>query len=285
MSITLKTLRDAAAVFCPELAAIIEHDSEITQSTWLTSLQTGKAIEMLSLCALASSAKNLGANIHVPYLFVNKPDLYYVRNVIPRHHGAQPGHEATIENLLLEDRFVAAMTPRLLVEIGSRVYGVYREGFPIHLIHTLRNKKAEYFDRPDILIVEGSVAAILESSDKVNFTYACSLGKCNGTLRVKNDISLPIISYNSDLLGVLPIKGIIECSVGKGNYHAEKQLNRYLEIFSGSDIPLSLLVNGRNKRCDSYDFESCVDMASTSIDDFCSMLSGTMDSYASKLFN
>ena len=92
MPLVASDIKALAIELFPKLSPIISFKSEITRSTWESSLETGKAVEFVSLCALAESANRLGLTVKVPLLFTDNPDLFYLRNIIHRHHGAQPGH-------------------------------------------------------------------------------------------------------------------------------------------------------------------------------------------------
>lgn len=257
----LDKLRALCISIAPNLRAIIEHDSLVTASTWEAVGETGKAVELYSLCSLSSALSDIGIATIVPDIYNEKPDLFYLRNILHRHHGAQAGHAAAINSIPLIDRFVAALTPKLVFENNALQYGVYREGMPVHLIEHLNQGNAEYLDRPDVIISEGTSACNLLSAEKMEFSYECHNGKCSGLLRIKNDSSLPIISYDTTLKENIPVTGIIECSVSKSDVRAEEQLQRYLSIFGNSPTPVSLIINGRQKKCPAYDFEAFIDMS------------------------
>lgn len=282
MNFTLGKLRSLAKSLYAESSEIIAHDSEVTRSTWSAKVETGKAVEILSLCFLAASAIRLGEKVSIPEIFINKPDLFYLRNVLPRHHGAQPGHEGVIGDISLQDRFVAALTPRLVIKTEESSFGVYREGFPVHLIQTLKEGGMEYLDRPDILVVEGIVDVHDWTKGEVGFSYACSVGGCDGVLRVKNDINLPLKSYRERFRSGIPTTGIIECSVGKGRERAEEQLERYLELFSSDNPPVTLLVNGKNRHCLAYDIESHINLNSDDIEGLCDSVFPCMEAFLGK---
>lgn len=256
----LDRLRALCISIAPNLRAVIEHDSLVTASTWNTVGETGKAVELYSLCSLSSAFSSMGITTHLPNLYNDKPDLFYLRNILPRHHGAQAGHAAAINSIPLVDRFVAALTPKLVFENAGLQYSIFREGLPFHLIEHANQGNAEYLDRPDVIISEGASACKILSAEKIEFSYRCESGQCNGILRIKNDAGLPIISYDTTLKENIPVMGIIECSVSKGDIRAEEQLKRYLSLLGKSRAPVSLLINGRQKKCPAYDFEAYIDM-------------------------
>lgn len=221
------SLREACLLACPDLVAVILHDSEMTSSTWKAGIETGKAVEMLALCALVSAIRYIGHSVLFPELYTSDPDLFYLRNSIPRHHGAQAGHEVVVmSGIPLVKRFEAALTPKAIIKTNDgRSFLMYREGHPIHFISNLVNQHPEYLDRPDIVIAEGDLVVNTQSSAELPFIYNHPNGIIQGSLRVKNDIKVPLISFEASGSLDIPINGIIECSVGKGKERAEDQLS------------------------------------------------------------
>lgn len=282
MPLVASDIKALAIELFPRLSPIISFKSEITRSTWESSLETGKAVEFVSLCALAESANRLGLTVKVPLLFTDNPDLFYLRNIIHRHHGAQPGHEGATFNIPLQDRFKAALTPRIIIELPDTFYGVYREGFPIHLIQNRYLGRPEYLDRPDIIIIEGAIYVSDGVENELDFSYFSTFGNCNGTLRIKNDITIPIKSYKTDLSKILTV-GIIECSVSKGRERAEDQLNRYLKTFASNPAPATLLVNGISKNCIAYDYNAIISLKNGDISKIKHELMSKMDMFIVKL--
>jgi hypothetical protein len=260
---TLSALRDVALRFCPDLEAILFHDSEVTASTWRAGIETGKAIELVSLCSLVSSLRSFGCYVAIPPVFRNNPDLFYLRNVIPRHHGAQAGHDHySLGNLTLADRFIGAMTPKAVFRHpNGRKFSIFREGHPIHSIRWAYVGKEEYLDRPDIVVSEGCLTSKLSGLNVLQFEYVNSTGVCNGELRIKNDINLPLICLTFSQTFDLPVAALIECSVGKGRDVAREQLSRYMAIFDAPERPVSTLINGRKKACPEFDVDVHVDVA------------------------
>lgn len=273
-----------ALAFCPDLESILMHDSEVTASTWLVGVETGKSVELLSLCALVASLRRAGCRVTFPTLFQEKPDLFYLRNVIPRHHGAQAGHDvAVFDRIPLADRFVGALTPKAIVHHpGGRQFLIFREGHPVHLISWVASGKSEYLDRPDILIAEGSLHLQLVDDTILDFRFARPAGTCEGKLRVKNDINLPLISLNMSRESGVPVTAILECSVGKGKVTAEEQLARYVGLFGLPVPPMTVLINGKKKACPAYDFEIQIDIAEGSDEGLFNQLSTGLDQLALK---
>lgn len=255
-------IRDIAAEFCPDISSIIYHDSEITASTWSSGIETGKAVEFLTLCALIVETRSAGHDVLFPSIYAVNPDLFYLRNIIPRHHGAQAGHDVVIgEDIPLLDRFVSALTPKAIIKsVSGKIFLIYREGHPIHFMSCLVNKNIEYFDRPDILISEGEIELNTKGITELQFEYKYPTGNIFGALRVRNDIKTPLISFKITGEVEIPINGIIECSVGKGRVRAEEQLLTYLQIYTSTIRPLTLLINGRVKPCPAYEHNVLIEL-------------------------
>lgn len=258
-------VRDVSIQICPDLATVISHDSPITASTWTAGIETGKSVEVLALCALVAAFRSSGHEVSFPRLYTANPDLFYLRNEIPRHHGAQAGHDAVIATKLpLFDRFLAALTPKAMAKTkDGRCFLIYREGHPFHLMRALIKNGVEYLDRPDLLIAEGKLDLDVQNSRELPFVYKHPTGCLQGSLRIKNDIKMPLISLESSGSPDISINGIIECSVGKGRERAEDQLGKYLQLCSGPARPISALINGRKKSCPAYDHEIYIDLAAT----------------------
>lgn len=255
-------IRELAARICPDIAFVISHNSAITASTWNSSVQTGKAVELLALCALVAEMRSAGHIVTFPTVYVNKPDLFYLRNIIPRHHGSQAGHAAANgESLPLLDRFIAALTPKAMARTArGRCFLIYREGHPVHFISSVISGGLEYLDRPDLLIAEGEIELKVKNATELEFIYEHPYGDARGSLRIRNDIKIPLVSFTATGSSVIPINGIIECSVGKGRDKAEEQLNRYLNICTSPIRPTSMLINGRKKSGSVYDYEVFIDL-------------------------
>jgi hypothetical protein len=262
MSLHLIEVQELATSLCPDIEHIIAHRSEATASTWEKSIGTGKAIEFLTLCSIISSLRKYGAAPKIPELFFENPDLYYLRNVLPRHHGAQAGHEAALRSIQLKDRFIASLTPKAEFIIKGVAYGLYREGFPVHQIEILRSVRNDYQDRPDIMVVEGALETVMNNDSELEFNYCSSMGSCNGILRIKNDPSIPLIRYDSSLNGAVEIAAIVECSIGKSGERADEQIRRYVNLFNGSSKHIcTMLVNGRKVRIGGFDIETHIDLS------------------------
>ena len=256
-------IRELSAKLCPDLSDVIWHESEVTLSTWGQGLETGKAIEFLSLCSLINAYRMGGQDVDIPELYRSHPDLFYIRNIIPRHHGAQAGHDAANgDSLPLRLRFLGALTPRAVVKQSDGCpFLIFREGHPIHFINYAKQYNTYYLERPDLLISKASIEVQPLSDSEISFNYRCKSGITSGKLRVVNHSKLPLISLSHTGELDIPISGIVECSVGKGKDRAGEQLAAYQHLCKATPKPTSVLVNGRNKPCKDYDIEIFIDLA------------------------
>lgn len=256
-------IRELSSKLCPDLSDVIWHESEVTLSTWGQGLETGKAVEFLSLCSLINAFRHGGQEVNIPDLYKSHPDLFYIRNIIPRHHGAQAGHDAANGELLpLSLRFLGALTPRAVIQQSDGCpLLIFREGHPIHFINYAKQYNIYYLERPDLLISKASVDVELLNDSEVSFSYRYQTGLTSGKLRIANHAKLPLISLSHTGELDIPISGIVECSVGKGKDRASEQLDAYRSLCKAPPIPKSVLVNGRNKRCKEYDFEIFIDLS------------------------
>lgn len=256
-------IRELSSKLCPDLSDVIWHESEVTRSTWAQGLETGKAVEFLSLCALVSAYREGGQGVDIPELYKSHPDLFYTRNIIPRHHGAQAGHDAANgDSLPLRLRFLGALTPRAVVkQRDGYPLLIFREGHPIHFINYAKQYGIYYLERPDLIVSKASVEVQSLSDGEVSFNYRCESGITSGKMRVMNHSQIPLMSLNNTGELDIPIVGIVECSVGKGKDRAAMQLAAYQDLCKTTTKPKSILVNGRNKPCKDYDFEIYINLA------------------------
>lgn len=255
-------IRELSSKLCPDLSAVIWHESEVTLSTWGQGLETGKAVEFLSLCSLINAYRQAGQDVDIPELYKSHPDLFYIRNIIPRHHGAQAGHDAANgDSLPLRLRFLGALMPRAVVKQSDGCpLLIFREGHPIHFINYAKQYNIYYLERPDLLISKASIEVQSLSNSEISFDYRCQSGITSGKLRVVNHSKLPLMSLNhiGDL--DIPISGIVECSVGKGRDRASEQLAAYQNLCKAALKPTTVLVNGRNKPSKDYDIEIFINL-------------------------
>lgn len=262
-----RLLRELSSKFCPDLRDVIWHESEVTFSTWGQGLETGKAVEFLALCSLIAVFRQEGHEVKIPKLFRDQPDLFYIRNIIPRHHGAQAGHNAADgESIPLLLRFLGALTPRAIIE-QSDGYPllVFREGHPIHFINYAKKYNILYLERPDLLFSKARIHVESNNESELSFTYEFDSGLTSGRMRVANSPKLPLISLNNFGELDIPICGLVECSVGKGRDRAGDQLAAYKNLCKAHPLPKAVLVNGKNISCREYDIETFIDLNSEGI--------------------
>ncbi len=282
----LSSLRKLAAILCPEIDEAINHNSPVTVSTWLNGIDTGKAVEFVSLCALVNTFKNSNFDVTFPQLYLNSPDFFYFRNVIPQHHGAQPGHQPAFDSIPLAERFYAALCPKAIMrEPNGREFLVFREGHPIHLIAWYAEKREYYLERPDIVIAEGALELELIANDQLAFDYTHPGGNVSGVLRVRNDINIPLISLKISGAKDVSVSGLVECSVGKGTDTAESQLLRYLNLFGTPHIPASVLINGNVNQCPAYDFEVSLNLSCESVEAIAELFSNNLTDLPKRILN
>src|SRR6266704_5965791 len=133
----------------------------------------GTAFEWTILAALAAQACRRGWGRQFPPLGLEGGSaLFTLRNEIPRHHGAQPGHSAQLHHTQnLANRFLQAFTPKLLLEKDGRYLSVFREGCPYHYVMD----GGEYKERPDILILPGRATVgfpvIVDQGEAIDFSF------------------------------------------------------------------------------------------------------------------
>lgn len=280
-------LRELSSKLCPDLSDIIWHESEVTLSTWGQGLETGKAVEFLSLCSLINAYQHEGQEVDIPELFKSYPDLFYIRNIIPRQYGAQAGHEAANgDSLPLRLRFLGALTPRAIIQQSDGCpLLIFREGHPIHFINYAKQHNIYYLERPDLLISKASIQIELLNDSEISFSYRCQSGLTSGKLRVVNHAKLPLISLNHTGELDIPISGIVECSVGKGKNRAGEQLDDYLSLCKSFSKPKSVLVNGRNKSCGEFDVEIFIDLTSSDISKIEHAIVDGMIDFSRKILN
>ena len=131
--------RRLAALTYKDLKEIILSDSPLANSVWNSDLRTGKALEIVSLLAVIKNLQKRDVSLILEEKFFVNPSLFYTRNEIPLHYGAQAGHEANLASeLTLEERFLASFTPKATFRAeGGASWMVFREGNPLHLLYKL----------------------------------------------------------------------------------------------------------------------------------------------------
>lgn len=281
----MDVLRSAAALLCPDLTDVIRHDSAVTASTWRAKVETGKAIELASLCGVVASLRRASWEVSFPDVYREKPDLFYLRNVVPTHHGAQAGHDTAMFGALsLEDRFLASMTPKASARSSKgKELLIFREGHPVHFINWQASGNSEYLDRPDILLAEGQLCTKWTDSSVLAFLYSVGTSIIDGQLRTINSFNVPIISYRASDDCRFPIRGLVECSAEKDPSIAKRQINRYVQLFGGPIRPVTMFVSGSRSRSTQCDVEVIIDRSATCESQLANHISSGTDMFVEQI--
>lgn len=242
-------LKDEIAKLYSEYSVFILCDSPASLSTWEAELSTGKALEFIVQFALLKEFKELGATIKTSSYFDLTPALFYLRNEIPSHHGAQAGHEVAYENYFpLSERFLAAFLPKAEIDIRGKKFMLFREGNPLHLILHTWNGGEIYKERPDFSIISGEIFIESYNQNTISFIHKDVGNSAKITLTIKNSNLIPLAEYITSKNYEVKTFGIIECSISKSKINADKQLDGYIKLFSTKDIsPECLFVNGEKE--------------------------------------
>ncbi|WP_350315750.1 hypothetical protein OHK33_12920 [Pectobacterium aroidearum] len=281
--ITPKDIRELALLYYPELKDVILNNSIESSSTWDKGLRTGKSIEFITLISLLKMAKELGFSVEIPMIYFEMPSLFYQRNTVPYHHGAQAGHShSNMDNIPLNLKFLASLTPKAIIKSpNSKTYLLFREGHPVHLIdYSTKNKGSIYFERPDIILCEAQIYNTI-NIDMVDFIYLSNGKEITGSLKPINQPTPPLIKYHNNGINSNFVSGIIECSVGKNATNANQQLFSYQKIFNSNAF--SALVNGKVDIQSNYDVQVSVDLHNYSADLFTFSLNYGMREFIQKL--
>jgi len=232
----------------PDFEFIISAGSDLSKTVWESDLSTGKALEFVSLLALIREVKDLGASVHIDSYFHENPSLYYLRNEIPYHHGAQAGHDAVLDNeFTLFDRFVAALLPRATFEINGKKYMLFREGNPLHLIEAICIGRSVYRERPDLAIVGGFIELISVKRNEISIIHHGDEANARIEMSVKNSNLIPLKKYLPKDAYEVNTYGLVECSVSKTKSHVDNQLDNYVSLFGSSGVtPDCLFIHGKN---------------------------------------
>ena len=200
--------------------------------TWQRPLESGIAFEWTTLSALAAQSIMRGWSYSFPVFNLSEGRfLFPLRNEIPFHHGAQAGHAiSTQHGQTLTNRFLQSLIPKLLIWKEDSYYSFFREGCPYHKIMT----NQDYIDRPDILILFGRPSLdyprLVKYGTEIDFSFDFNNREnITGRIRIINSATLPLISRTPQEGMIIPIAGLIECSVNKAPRVAAKQLQRYDE--------------------------------------------------------
>ena len=247
----MESLQQCALEAFPIYGDIILDSSVLSDSVWNSELKTGKSLEIVALLKVLSLLGDSFGSLGIDDFYLRNPELFYLRNEIPLHHGAQAGHAATLQSpLSLEDRFIASIKPKGHFVCGELSWMVFREGNPLHLLESLVLEKGAYKERNDIVIVRGAIQNV-EIKDRVlSFTHWDGSEYAKYQLSVKNSSLIPLKDFEVSKNYSVVTSGIIECSVSKKRSHVERQLAKYQKLFtSGKVAPECLFIHGRNDEC------------------------------------
>lgn len=215
---------------------------------WDRPIQEGSAFQWTVFAAIASLMKDAAWELSLPVLDLPSGNqLYPLRNELPRHHGARPGHAAR-DLHGLRARFVQALVPKALLRKADESISIFVEGCPYHLLM----HGADYVDRPDIVIVRGKpgvgLPKTIHRETQVEFSFEFHPGlNIAGAVRVMNS-PFPRVVYRTPKGPVkIPVDGVVECSVNKSAAVASKQLQRYAELFSSPNRATELFLVSGNK--------------------------------------
>lgn len=217
---------------------------------WQQDIKTGVALEWATLAAIAGAASQREYTAEFPLLdYTDGARLFPLRNEIPRHHGAQPGHAAHgLHDAPLSLRFLQALVPKLVLRKEGIGYSLFREGCPYFRIASRIN----YDERPDILFLPGvpheGTPAFNGRDTLVSFGLSLTSGdEVTGLLRVRNALTPSCRDRVPQEAVKIPVTGIVECSVNKSAKHASAQLKRYDSLFSsGQGLLPTYLVTGND---------------------------------------
>jgi hypothetical protein len=237
-------LRQAASANYGDYCSFINDKNDISNSTWIGKISTGKLLEFLTQLSLLTELKSLGALIKIDDSLRKTPHLFYLRNEIPLHYGSKAGHETSIDPISLAERFRVAFIPKASFIMNDRKYLLFREGNPIHLVKSVWDGREITTERPDFSVVPGEIE--VEIRDELLFvTHKVENEYAKMTLIIKNSSILPVKEYTFSPQYSVNVSGIIECSVKKSKIHVDSQLDNYCKLY-GSTIgdPQCLFING-----------------------------------------
>lgn len=223
---------------------------------WERPISSGTSFEWLILAALITESKERGWNYEYPILKHEiKEEIFILRNEIPQHHGAQPGHSSNVSNINLSERFLQSLVPKIIIEKDGIYYSFFREGCPYHKVMC----NQDYSERPDIIVIPGKPSVGFPYIDKdrgeVHFSFNFMDGSniAEGILRITNSPNIPC-KKRSPLRGMnIPITGIVECSVNKTAKVANDQLLCYKNLFKVQNKNRLLLITGNDLSHSDWD--------------------------------
>ena len=119
----------------------------------------------------------------------------------------------------------------------------------MHLFKHIASGGEIYKDRPDLVIVEGSINLLEVKNQKITLKHSNSLGNAEIVLSIKNTNLVPLYDYQKTTGYDVIINSIYECSVSKTSSHVDEQLARYQTLFSAKQTPPNcFFINGKEAK-------------------------------------
>lgn len=232
--LTSAAIHDWCRDIAPGLEEVYSTSNALAERTWSSPLRAGKSIEMLGLALLYRGASDLGVACSVPALFRESPELFYLRNEIPLAFVGRVGNSEETDGIPIADRFLAATTPKIVLEDSGSDWGIFREGYATHALWNFLGRSRPYDDRPDFVIARGSFDSKLEANV---LTTSWSQGPAEMVVRLRamNASRPQVVDYDWPSSVAPGIVGIMECSSNKTRTHVDEQLIRYQGTFSVQD--------------------------------------------------
>ena len=228
-------IRDTCLDLAPDLQKVLLDDSLNSKATWEGNISNGKSLEVLAICSLFYSFKDLGAQIEIPEIYLDKPYLFYLQNTLPLSNPTKAGHSSDSMDLPIEERFIAAFTPKFEVRAAGKTWSIYKEGVPSIALEQFLNGNDVSIFRPDIAILEG-VSKFQIDSSVLNFTYFNKDQISEVKLRILDAPEPRVVDFKIAPQHKTTITALVECSVNKPTAHLSSQLENYLETFGPSSI-------------------------------------------------
>lgn len=233
---------------------------------WKRNLSTGSAFEWLCLFGIAHSLTNAGWRVYSPTLDLGGNKLFCLRNEIPTSFGSQAGNSGMLQAKCSKaDRFFFCLVPKFTAVKEGRSISLFREGCPYHKIMC----KDKYHDRPDIVILDGSLnegfPKLNSMESEVSYSYNFNDTTLEGILRIVNSDLVPIKKREPRSATVQPLE-IIECSVNKSKEIAVLQLEKYIDLFYLDQTNPSVHLITGNELSDLCFSRSVVNIESVDVD-------------------
>lgn len=251
-------LKEAAKKISPNLFSLINW-----KDIWELPISSGTAFEWCTFLALAQELEERNYSLQVPLSQYSALDYFIMRNEIPHHFIGKVGHFNQEANS--KDTFLYSLFAKVVATKDTVSYSIFREGHPYHKLMSDK----EYDDRPDIIISKGKSTnnfPLFTSEQVIDYSYEVdSQTVYTGKLQVINSQYLPLLAREPEEISIYPgIVGVIECSVNKTKEHAEKQLNKYCDIFDITTNDTFLITANNLKLNYNYEF---IDLTSDDLAD------------------